>query len=227
MSDFYFLPEKSDAFPPPSELTTNGLAVIGSNLKPSTIIKAYKKGYFPWYNEGQPRCWFHPNPRMVLFPEELVISKSMRPFLNGNKFLFKIDNDFQKVIASCRNVIRKYGGGESWITDEITDTYSRLFDKGYAHCAETWQNGKMVGGLYGVRIGDIFFGESMFAKVSNASKFALIRYVNYLHSDGVRLIDCQQQTQHLASLGARPISRKKFVGYLQKLIPENETAWQG
>lgn len=223
MADFYFLDENSDAFPDPSRLPANDLVVVGSNLHPATLIKAYKKGYFPWYNEGEPRCWFHPDPRMILLPDELIVSRSMRPVVNGNRFTFKIDKNFLRVISYCRNARRWNGESKSWITDEIIHAYTSLFHAGYAHCAEAWQDGKLVGGLYGVRIGGVFFGESMFSTVSNASKFAFIKFVGYLKTKGVQLIDCQQQTSHMASLGARPVGRMVFVKYLQELIAENDT----
>lgn len=225
MADFYFLSEDSADFPPPSTILSDYLTVIGSNLKPETIIHAYRKGYFPWYNEGNPRCWFHPNPRMVLFPDELKISRSMRPVLNGNKFSFKIDKHFRQVITLCGSITRWNGETGSWISDEIIEAYTQLHELGYAHCAETWQNNQLVGGLYGLKIGNVFFGESMFSTVSNASKFALIKFVKYLQLQDVGLIDCQQQTQHMASLGARPVNRKLFIRYLEKLIPENENVW--
>lgn len=222
MTDFYFLSESSADFPSPSVIQSDFFTVIGSNLKPETVIRAYRKGYFPWYNEGDPRCWFHPNPRMVLFPEELRVSRSMRPILHSNKFFFKINKNFRQVITLCGNITRWNGESKSWISDEIIECYTALHELGYAHCAEAWQGGKLVGGLYGLKIGSIFFGESMFSTVSNASKFAFIKFVEYLKVAGVQLIDCQQQTPHMASLGARPISRELFVHYLEKLIPANE-----
>lgn len=225
MADFYFLQDESDDFPSPSKLGLTDLAVIGSNLKPETIVKAYKKGYFPWYNEGDPRCWYHPDPRMVLFPDNLVVSKSMRSVLNGNKFRLQINKNFPQVIRSCRNVSRWNGEKKSWITEEFIESYEQLFKDGYVHCAEAWHEGKMVGGLYGVLIGKIFFGESMFSTESNASKFAFIKFVRFLQKKGVQLIDCQQETPHLASLGARSIPRKQFVSYLEKLISENDNVW--
>lgn len=221
MAGFYFLNEDAAEFPPVSDLTGSDLAVIGSNMKPETILKAYRKGYFPWYSPGEPRCWFHPDPRMVLFPADLKVSRSMRPYLNGGKFRFLIDKHFSQVISGCRNAKRGHETAVSWISDEIVDCYSRLFEQGYAHCAETWSNGKLVGGLYGLRLGKVFFGESMFAEESNASKFAFIKFVKFLQSTGVEMIDCQQQTSHIASLGAHPISRGEFARYLEKLIPEN------
>lgn len=149
----------------------------------------------------------------------------MRSVLNSQKFLFKINKNFRQVITLCGSVTRWGGKTGSWISDEIIESYSSLHDMGYAHCAEAWLDGKMVGGLYGLKIGHVFFGESMFSTVSNASKFAFIKYVKQLQSTGIRLIDCQQQTTHMASLGARPVSRESFVHYLETLIPANENIW--
>lgn len=225
MPSIFFLPEASCAFPAPSQLVNEDLAVIGSNLEPQTLVAAYKKGYFPWYNPGQPRCWFHPDPRMVLLPSELIVSKSMRQVLRSPKFEFRVNTDFTSVINSCRMIDRGYGEGISWISPEIIESYTRLFQTGIAHCAETWHDGKLVGGLYGLKIGDIFFGESMFAAEPNASKFAFIHFVRALQEDGIRLIDCQQETSHMASLGARPVSRRVFCSWLEKFIPENDNVW--
>lgn len=225
MRDIYFLPEDSADFPPPSLLSSGAPAVVGSDLRPSTLIAAYKKGYFPWYNKDEPRCWYHPRSRMVLFPEDLIVSKSMRPYLHGNKFIFKIDKHFRQVVQSCGGVKRWNGETNSWITDEIVESYGELFKSGYAHCAETWNGNQLVGGLYGVQLGNVFFGESMFSTESNSSKFAFILFVRYLIKQGIRLIDCQQETSHLASLGAQVISREDFVGYLEKFIPDNENIW--
>lgn len=211
-------------FPRPSQLSTDWGAV-SNGLSDSIILSGYKKGYFPWYYKDGLWYWFHPEQRMVLFPDEIKISKSMRPLLNGNKFRFRIDHDFEKVIASCRTIERRDGQTTSWINDEIMESYTRLFHSGVAHCAEAWVGNRLAGGLYGLWIGDVFFGESMFSTESNASKFAFIKYVTYLKKEGVKLIDCQQQTQHMASLGARPVARKEFVHYLEKLIPENDNIW--
>ncbi len=225
--DIHFVNFESDEFPPPSSLKSRDLAVIGSNLKPSTIIKAYKMGYFPWFNAGDPPCWFHMDPRMVLFPENLRISKSMRQVMNQNKFSFTINKDFEGVVRSCRYISRREFNGSSWISDEIEKTYGELFRIGLARSAEAWMGSKLVGGLYGIQLGNIFFGESMFAKESNASKFAFIRFVQQFAELGGYLIDCQQNTSHLFSLGAAPIPRKEFVKYLEKYIPQNENVWKG
>ncbi len=225
--DIHFVDNDSDEFPAPSLLKSKDLAVIGSNLKPTTIIKAYKKGYFPWFNAGEPPCWFHMDPRMVLFPKNLRVSKSMRQLFNQNKFTFTTDQDFAGVVRSCRYISRREFSGSSWISDEIEASYGELFKRGIAHSAETWFDSELVGGLYGIQLGSIFFGESMFAKEANASKFAFINFVRQFAKDGGCLIDCQQNTSHLFSLGAAPISRRDFVRYLEKCIPQNDNVWTG
>lgn len=225
MMDIHFVDYDSDEFPPPSQLKTTDLAVIGSNLNPNTIIKAYQKGYFPWFNPGEPPCWFHMDPRMVLFPENLKVSKSMRQVINQHRFTFTMNKNFRLVIQSCRHIARKEFNGLSWISDKIESSYGALHEKGFAHSAEAWQDGELAGGLYGVQLGSVFFGESMFAKKTNASKFAFIKFVQQFQTQGGRLIDCQQNTRHLSSLGAAPIPRKQFVGLLEKLIPQNENVW--
>ncbi len=223
MDSLFFIDDNDDNFPSPSKLVTDDLAVIGSNLKPETIIKAYKMGYFPWYNEGDPRCWFHMDPRLVLFPKNLHVSRSMRPEMK--KFRFTMDTAFPEVVRACRMVQRSRQELGTWISDEIEASYFRLFELGYGHSAEAWQGKELVGGLYGIQIGQVFFGESMFAKVNNASKFAFIRFVRQFEAKHGMLIDCQQQTNHLSSMGAKPVSRKEFVSLLEKYIPQNENIW--
>lgn len=225
--DIHFVDFDSDEFPPPSSLRSKDLAIIGSNLKPSTIIKAYKMGYFPWFNAGEPPCWFHMDPRMVLFPKNLRVSKSMRQVMHQKKFTFSMNKDFLGVVQSCRNIPRKEFNGSSWISDEIEQSYGELNIMGIAHSAETWVSSVLVGGLYGIQLGNIFFGESMFAKEANASKFAFINFVQHFAKQGGCLIDCQQNTSHLFSLGATPIPRKEFVSYLEQFIPQNENVWRG
>jgi leucyl/phenylalanyl-tRNA--protein transferase len=191
---------------------------IGSNLNVATLLKAYRNGIFPWFNEGDPICWYHPDPRFVLFPDKIKISHSMRNVLNKHLFRFTFDRNFQEVIRNCRMAKRKDDPG-TWITDKIEEAYTRLFNAGFAHSAEAWQHNELVGGLYGVLLGKVFFGESMFANKSNASKFAFIKWVEILKENEIELIDCQVFTPHLESLGAQFISRDDFVGLLKKLIP--------
>jgi len=212
-----FLSRNSPRFPDVESAAEDGLLAFGGNLELTTLLNAYKKGIFPWYNPDEPICWYCPDPRFVLFPGKLKVSKSMKTIIKKNKFSFSVDKDFAGVIRNCRMAKRKIGDG-TWITDEIEYAYITLFENGYAHSAEAWHNGELVGGLYGVQLGKVFFGESMFANKSNASKFAFIRYVENLAKNGIALIDCQVYTPHLESLGAEFIRRKKFTELLNKLI---------
>jgi leucyl/phenylalanyl-tRNA---protein transferase len=196
----------------------NDMVAIGGNLSFGTLINAYRKGIFPWFNPGEIIQWFSPDPRFVLFPEKLKISHSMRNIFNKHLFKFTVDNAFADVIENCRDVKRDSETG-SWIGNEIEKAYNILFQKGMAHSAEAWQNNELVGGLYGVLLGKVFFGESMFAKKSNASKFAFINWVKILQKNGIELIDCQVYTKHLESLGAEFISRNEFNQLLKKWIP--------
>ncbi len=204
-------------FPPVEFSNEDGLLAIGGNLSFENLMNAYKKGIFPWNNSNEPVCWYCPDPRFVLFPRDIKVSHSMKTILAKNKFKFSIDTAFTDVISNCRLAKRK-GEAGSWITDEVEDAYTMLFKKGLAHSAEAWLDNKLVGGLYGVQMGKIFFGESMFAYESNASKFAFIHYARGMEKKGIELIDCQVFTTHLESLGAGFISRKKFIHLLEKLI---------
>jgi len=212
----FFLPGNQNNFPDVELADEDGLLAFGSNLSIETLLKAYKKGIFPWYNENEPICWYSPNPRFVLFPGKLKISGSMKTVINSGVFQFSVDKNFSDVVKNCRLAKRK-GEPGTWITDEIEKAYFTLFGSGFAHSAEAWHNKQLVGGLYGVQIGKVFFGESMFATQSNASKFAFIKYVQLLQEKGVEVIDCQVYTPHLESLGAEFISRKDFTRLLKKL----------
>lgn len=205
-------------FPPVEQAEADGLLAVGGDLSRERLLLAYRNGIFPWYNEDEPICWWCPDPRFVLFPEELKISKSMRPVLKGNKFRFTINKAFVQVMQHCRKTDRK-GQDGTWISPAIVEAYTDLHLMGYAHSAEAWMDGQLVGGLYGIRMGNVFFGESMFSSVSNASKFAFARYVSFLQQQKVQLIDCQVYTPHLESLGARLIPRADFIGQLRQLIP--------
>ena len=204
-------------FPDVNTADQNGLVAIGGNLSNGTLLNAYRKGIFPWYSPGDIIQWYSPDPRFVLFPDHLKISHSMRNVLNKHLFQFSVDKVFTHVIRDCRLAKRKDDAG-TWISDEIEEAYNNLFEKGYVHSAEAWQNNELVGGLYGVLIGKVFFGESMFANTSNASKFAFIKWVEVLQKNGIKLIDCQVYTPHLESLGAEFISRAEFNALLNKLI---------
>ena len=203
-------------FPEVDSANENGLVAVGGNLSFGTLINAYKKGIFPWYNPDEIIQWYCPDPRFVLFPDKIKISHSMRNVLNKHLFKFTVDKAFAQVIENCRTAKRADDPG-TWISDEIEESYNILFEKGFGHSAEAWQNNELVGGLYGVLIGKVFFGESMFSHKSNGSKFALINWSLVLQKNGIELIDCQVYTPHLESMGAEFISRKKFVGLLEKL----------
>lgn len=201
-------------FPPAEMADKEGLLAIGGDLSTERLLLAYRSGIFPWYNQDQPIIWWCPDPRFVLLPEELVVSKSIDKILKQHKFQFTTNTAFIQVIQNCKTISRKEQDG-TWITPAIQQAYTQLHRLGYAHSAEAWQNGELVGGLYGVRLGNLFFGESMFSKVSNASKFAFISYVKQLQHEGVVLIDCQVYTEHLESLGAGMIDRKDFLGIVK------------
>lgn len=208
-------------FPDPKSFDTPDVVAVGGGLEPERLLLAYSLGIFPWYTEGEePVLWWSPDPRMVLFPEELKISKSMRPYFNQNKFRVTYNQDFEGVMRHCMTNNRHGQEGGSWITESFIKSYSVLFEAGFAQSVEVWDKETMVGGLYGIRIGDIFFGESMFTLVPNASKFGFISLVKRLITEGVKLIDCQQETQHLTSLGGRVIPRTEFYKILNKAIKE-------
>jgi leucyl/phenylalanyl-tRNA--protein transferase len=196
-------------FPPVHLAEPDGLLAVGGDLSIPRLLLAYRSGIFPWY-EGDHILWWCPDPRFVLFPHELKVSKSMRQLIRKNAFTFTIDKAFPEVIANCKTIARR-GQESTWITDEVKEAYIRLHEAGHAHSAEAWLDGKLAGGLYGIRMGKVFFGESMFNKVSNASKYAFTNYTGHLRAGGVELIDCQVYTEHLESLGARMIPREDFI----------------
>ena len=203
-------------FPPVDTADEDGVVAIGGDLSAKRLLLAYRSGIFPWYNEEEPIVWWSPDPRCVLFPNNLKISKSMQTVLNNGRFGFTSNSAFVDVIENCKQVNKQKHKG-TWITNDIINAYTELHTLGHAHSAEAWQDGELVGGLYGIRMGNIFFGESMFSKVSNASKFAFILYIQQLQKEGVVLIDCQQATVHLQSLGATLIERSNFI----KVLDEN------
>ena len=186
---------------------------IGGDLLPERLILAYKSGIFPWFNAGEPIVWWSPNPRMVLFLEELVVSKSMRNTINKNVFEVTFNQDFRGVISHCQK-IKRDGQRGTWITNDMIEAYCKLNEMGVAKSVEVWKNKELVGGLYGIDMGNIFCGESMFSKVSNASKIAFIALVNQLKTDNYLLLDCQVYNEHLESLGCREIERDAFLKIL-------------
>lgn len=202
-------------FPPVEMATQEGIVAIGGDLGVERLLLAYRSGIFPWYSEDEPIVWWSPDPRFVLFPEKLRVTKSMQSVLNNGTFRFTLNRAFTAVLQNCKTITRKEQEG-TWITPAIQNAYTQLHELGYAHSAEAWMNGELVGGLYGIKLGNVFFGESMFSKVSNASKFAFINYVRQLQKEKVTLIDCQVYTPHLESLGAKMIARKKFIELLSQ-----------
>jgi leucyl/phenylalanyl-tRNA--protein transferase len=204
-------------FPPLEHALPDGLLAVGGDLSRERLLLAYHSGIFPWFSDDEPPLWWSPDPRFVLFPEELKVSKSMKKVLTSGQFEFRTNTAFDQVIQNCMTVDRP-GQDGTWITNDIVAAYTDLHQIGFAHSAEAWQDDQLVGGLYGIRMGNVFFGESMFSRASNASKFAFINWVQLLQAQGVRLIDCQVHTEHLESLGARMISRQEFTGLLGLLL---------
>ena len=213
----FCLHEDFFSFPPVDVADEDGLVLIGGRPTPQRVLEAYTKGIFPWYNHDSLPLWFSPDPRFVLFPEELHISRSMKKLLAKSEFNFKTNTAFEDVIEQCSQIERR-GQNGTWITGEMKTVYTQLHAAGHAHSAEAWKEGKLVGGVYGIRIGKVFFGESMFSNESNASKFAFINYVQQLKVEGVELVDCQVHTTHVESLGGRVMERDKYLQLLQKLI---------
>ncbi|MCC1483761.1 leucyl/phenylalanyl-tRNA--protein transferase [Winogradskyella immobilis] len=206
----HFLNQKIE-FPHVSEASIDGLLAIGGDLKPERILYAYSKGVFPWFESEEPILWWSPDPRFVLFPEDLKVSKSMKTLLKKELFKVTINTNFEAVINNCAAAKRE-GQEGTWISESMIEAYIKLHQLGYAKSVEVWQNKELVGGLYGIDTGNgVFCGESMFTKVSNASKIAFITFVQ---NSNYKLIDCQLHTKHLESLGAKAISRTEFLRYL-------------
>jgi len=203
--------DKRIIFPNPSLAEEDGLLAVGGDLSTSRLLLAYHNGIFPWFNDDTPILWYSPHERFVLFPNELRVSKSMRQVLKSDRFRVTLDQNFADVIDACSSAGRK-GQDGTWITDDMKQAYIRLHKEGHARSVEVWKDEKLVGGLYGVQVGEVFCGESMFSKVSNASKVALISLCN---TDKYKLIDCQVYTEHLESMGARMISREEYLSILQ------------
>lgn len=208
-------------FPPPSSALRdpNGLLAIGGDLSPARLLAAYRQGVFPWYSPGDPILWWCPDPRMVLFPAEFKISRSLAKTLRNADYSVTLDAAFPAVIHACATTPRR-GQQGTWLTSEMQSAYTWLHQLGYAHSVEVWRAEALIGGLYGVALGKAFFGESMFSHARDASKIALAHLVRYLQTNGFGLIDCQMETAHLASLGARPIPREEFLSRLAALIDD-------
>ena len=208
-----FLITKELFFPPLTMADEDGLLAVGGDLSTERLLLAYHSGIFPWYNADEPICWWSPDPRFVLYPDEIKVSSSMKTVLQNGTFRFTINRAFTQVIQNCKTISRT-GQDGTWISPDMQKAYTNLHELGYAHSAETWLDGKLIGGLYGIRLGNIFFGESMFSLKPNASKFAFINYVKQLQKENVELIDCQLHTSHLESLGAKMIPREIFAEML-------------
>lgn len=200
----------------------NGLLAAGGDLSADRLIQAYRHGCFPWFSEGQPILWWSPDPRTVLFPEELHVSRSLGKLLRQQRYQVSFDRDFAAVIQACA-APRDYADG-TWITDNMQNAYIELHARGHAHSVEVWDDGELVGGLYGLAMGQLFFGESMFSRADNASKFGFATLVKHLKAWGFALIDCQMPTDHLQSLGARSIPRQQFADYLHQHLDQPTTA---
>lgn len=201
-------------FPPVENANEEGLLAVGGDLSPDRLLLAYRKGIFPWFNSDSPILWWSPDPRMVLYPNQIKISKSMKKVLRNNQFRLTKNTCFAKVLEYCSSVERD-GQDGTWITEEMKKAYIELHERGIAKSYEVWEDDKLVGGLYGVDLGHIFCGESMFSLTSNASKFAFIKLAEETHAKGYRVIDCQLYTDHLASLGAQEIPRPVFMKLLK------------
>lgn len=209
----YFL-TKELYFPPVSEASYEGILAVGGDLSVDRLLLAYQNGIFPWYNQEEPIFWWSPSERMVVNPNEYKISKSLRNILNRNVFEVTINTNFKEVILNCQEVERN-GQEGTWISDDIIQSYSKLHEMGKALSVEVWQNNELVGGLYGVDLGHVFCGESMFSKVPNASKIAFVKLIDYLKQNNYKLLDCQVHNDHLEKLGAFEISRDLFMTILK------------
>ncbi|HEY1407281.1 MAG TPA: leucyl/phenylalanyl-tRNA--protein transferase [Spirochaetota bacterium] len=205
--------EDETPFPPVDSADQYGILAVGGELSVERLLDAYSRAIFPWYEEDQPVIWWSPDPRFVLFPEKVLVSKSMRQVLRRNLFEVRFDTAFRRVITSCAETPRRHERG-TWITPDMIEAYCELHAQGYAHSAEAWQDGELVGGLYGVSLGSIFFGESMFARVSNASKAAFLTLTGKLSARNFTLIDSQVRTDHLTTLGGEEITRSRYLDIL-------------
>ena len=214
------------AFPSPNLASGEGLLAVGGDLSQKRLLLAYSMGIFPWYSEAEPILWWSPNPRLVLYPDELRISKSLQKTIKKGLFQITLDRAFERVITECAKVRRKNNEG-TWIVPDMISAYCQLHASGFAHSVEAWQNDTLVGGLYGVSLGKCFFGESMFTLITNASKVAFVALINYVKALSFDLIDCQVTTEHLVSLGAREIPRALFLEQLKKslLAPTRKGTW--
>jgi leucyl/phenylalanyl-tRNA--protein transferase len=212
------LPEET-IFPPPDLADESGILAVGGDLTEERLVLAYSMGIFPWYSQGDPILWWSPDPRLVLFPGEMRVSRSLKQIISKGTFKITMDTAFESVIKECASV-HKRNAGDTWITDEMIDAYIHLHHSGFAHSVESWSDDTLVGGLYGVSLGSAFFGESMYAKKSNASKVAFVSLIQQLVNWKFTLIDCQVATKHLKTFGAHDISRTEFIVLLKRSLEE-------
>ena len=212
-------------FPPPELAEENGLLAIGGDLSTERLLLAYRSGIFPWYSEGDPVLWWSPSPRLVIFPDEFKVPKRLARFIKQQKYKMTMDCAFQQVITSCASASGRQAKG-TWIDQDMIEAYTRLHEQGWAHSVECWQDEELVGGLYGIALGKVFFGESMFSLHSNTSKAALIFLVEQLHEKNFNLIDCQMKTEHLIQFGAREISGTEFQSILAQSIKDSNSSNQ-
>jgi len=216
---FFLDPHITDLHFPPVDLASpDGLLAVGGDLRAERLLEAYRHGIFPWYNEGQPILWWSPDPRAVLFPDKLKVSRSLRKTMRRGHFTVRFDTHFGEVMRSCAAPRAQHPRGGTWITPAMLEAYTHLHELGYAHSVETWHEGRLAGGLYGVALGGAFFGESMFARATDASKVALVALVKQLRAWGFQIIDCQLPSPHLFSLGAEEICRREFLDRLARAL---------
>ena len=215
-------------FPPVEQALPDGLLAVGGDLRPERLLEAYRHGIFPWYDDEQPILWWSPDPRTVLFPEKLHISRSLKRSLRPRFFTVTLDTCFAEVIRQCAGPRPQHPGGGTWITDDMLEAYTRLHELGYAHSVEVWKEGQLAGGLYGVALGGAFFAESMFTLVDDASKVALVMLVQQLRSWSYHIIDCQQSSPHVIRFGAEEIPRRDFLDHLAVALtlPDRRGHWQ-
>jgi leucyl/phenylalanyl-tRNA--protein transferase len=222
----HFLGQDPTRFPPIEDTDEDGIIAVGGDLSPERLVQAYRRGIFPWYSEGLPILWHCPDPRFVLEPAALHVPKSLRKMMKRGVYQVKLDTAFEAVIDGCART-RRPGQRGTWITRDMRKAYLRLHELGIAHSAEAWLDGKLVGGLYGVSLGHVFYGESMFATADDASKVAFVTLVEWMREWGVSLVDCQQETAHLARFGAVPWPRARFTQALVSLTaaPSRQGKW--
>jgi len=212
-----FLLSEKIAFPPPNYATREGLLAVGGDLSRERLLLAYRMGIFPWYAEDEPILWWSPDPRLVMYPAELHVSRTLQKVMRQQRFSVTMDSAFEEVIGACAQTRQEKGEG-TWIVDEMIDAFVELHQAGFAHSVESWQDHRLVGGLYGVSLGKAFFGESMFSLASNASSVALVTLIRFLQALSFDFVDCQVTTGHLMRFGAREIPRARFLKQLRKSL---------